>query len=54
MYQATYRQDAEGQIKIAGIFAAVPYGINRIGGPNIETREAAVEAFRPSSALRQE
>jgi molybdopterin adenylyltransferase len=35
-----------------GIFAAVPYCIDLIGGPYIETNEALVKAFRPKSALR--
>jgi molybdopterin adenylyltransferase len=33
-----------------GIFAAVPYCIDLIGGPYIETHEAVVKAFRPKSA----
>jgi len=36
-----------------GIFAAVPYCIDLIGGPYIETHEAVVRAFRPKSALRK-
>ncbi len=36
-----------------GIFAAVPYCIDLIGGPYIETNEAVIKAFRPKSALRQ-
>lgn len=35
-----------------GIFAAVPYCIDLIGGPYIETNEAVIKAFRPKSALR--
>jgi molybdopterin adenylyltransferase len=35
-----------------GVFAAVPYCIDLIGGPYIETREAVVKAFRPKSAVR--
>jgi molybdopterin adenylyltransferase len=35
-----------------GIFAAVPYCIDLLGGPYIETDEARVKAFRPKSALR--
>ena len=35
-----------------GIFAAVPYCIDLIGGPYIETEESLVKAFRPKSALR--
>jgi molybdopterin adenylyltransferase len=35
-----------------GVFAAVPYCIDLIGGPYIETNEAVVKAFRPKSATR--
>ena len=35
-----------------GVFAAVPYCVDLIGGPYIETDEARVKAFRPKSALR--
>jgi molybdopterin adenylyltransferase len=35
-----------------GIFAAVPYCIDLIGGPYLETREAVVKAFRPKSAVK--
>jgi molybdopterin adenylyltransferase len=35
-----------------GIFAAVPYCIDLIGGPYIETNQALVKAFRPKSALK--
>jgi molybdopterin adenylyltransferase len=35
-----------------GVFAAVPYCIDLIGGPYIETEEALVKAFRPKSAQR--
>ena len=35
-----------------GVFAAVPYCIDLIGGPYVETDEALVKAFRPKSALR--
>jgi len=45
------KDDAGGQI-VHGIFAAVPYCIDLIGGPYIETREAVVKAFRPKSAVR--
>jgi molybdopterin adenylyltransferase len=37
---------------VPGIFAAVPYCIDLIGGPYLETDEAACKAFRPKSALR--
>src|SRR5213082_2454575 len=36
-----------------GVFAAVPYCIDLIGGPYIETNEALVKSFRPKSALRK-
>jgi len=45
-------RDADGKTVIAGIFAAVPYCIDLIGGPYIETNEAVVKAFRPKSAIR--
>jgi molybdopterin adenylyltransferase len=38
---------------LEGIFAAVPYCIDLIGGPYIETHESVVKAFRPKSALRK-
>jgi molybdopterin adenylyltransferase len=37
---------------VPGIFAAVPYCIDLIGGPYIETDEAVCKAFRPKSAIR--
>ena len=45
-------RNADGKIVIAGIFAAVPYCIDLIGGPYVETDEAVVKAFRPKSAIR--
>ena len=36
-----------------GVFAAVPYCIDLVGGPYIETHEAVCKAFRPKSALRK-
>jgi molybdopterin adenylyltransferase len=42
----------EGRSIVAGIFAAVPYCIDLIGGPYIETRDEVVKAFRPKSAVR--
>ena len=45
-------KDAEGAQKVPGIFAAVPYCIDLIGGPYIETHDAVVKAFRPKSAIR--
>ena len=45
-------RNAEGGTIVAGIFAAVPYCIDLIGGPYLETREEIVKAFRPKSAIR--
>src|SRR6266850_5209438 len=45
-------KDKEGKQIVPGIFAAVPYCIDLIGGPYIETREEVVKAFRPKSAIR--
>ena len=45
-------KDAEGQQLVAGIFAAVPYCIDLIGGPYIETDSAVCAVFRPKSAIR--
>jgi molybdopterin adenylyltransferase len=42
----------DGKPLVAGIFAAVPYCLDLIGGPYLETREAVVKAFRPKSAVR--
>jgi molybdopterin adenylyltransferase len=42
----------EGNTIVAGIFSAVPYCVDLIGGPYIETRAEVVRAFRPKSALR--
>jgi molybdopterin adenylyltransferase len=38
---------------LEGVFAAVPYCIDLIGGPYIETHESVVKAFRPKSAVRK-
>jgi molybdopterin adenylyltransferase len=45
-------RDAEGQVKVPGIFAAVPYCLDLIGAPWIDTDPARVKAFRPKSAVR--
>ena len=45
-------KDAAGKQVVHGIFAAVPYCIDLIGGPYIETNEEVVKAFRPKSAIR--
>ena len=41
-----------GHEKASGIFAAVPYCIDLIGGPYLETRDEVCKAFRPKSAQR--
>ena len=45
-------KNADGSQRIHGIFAAVPYCIDLIGGPYLETQEAVCKAFRPKSAVR--
>jgi len=45
-------KDESGKIIVNGIFAAVPYCIDLIGGPYIETNESIVKSFRPKSAVR--
>jgi len=44
-------KDKDGRQIVPGIFAAVPYCIDLIGGPYIETHEEVVKAFRPKSAI---
>ncbi|GAB3544005.1 molybdopterin adenylyltransferase [Noviherbaspirillum agri] len=46
-------KDTDGKQVVSGIFAAVPYCIDLIGGPYIETDESVCKAFRPKSAIRQ-
>lgn len=45
-------RDADGKASVHGIFAAVPYCVDLIGGPYIETVDAVCKAFRPKSAVR--
>jgi molybdopterin adenylyltransferase len=45
-------KDESGKTVVSGIFAAVPYCIDLIGGPYIETNDEVVKAFRPKSAIR--
>jgi molybdopterin adenylyltransferase len=47
------RETLQGLPEVPGIFAAVPYCIDLIGGPYIETRDEVVKAFRPKSAVRK-
>ena len=43
---------ADGKQQVNGIFAAVPYCIDLIGGPYLETDAAVCQAFRPKTAIR--
>ena len=43
---------ADSESVMAGIFGAVPYCIDLIGGPYLETHEAVCKAFRPKAAIR--
>ncbi|OHC61775.1 MAG: molybdopterin adenylyltransferase [Rhodocyclales bacterium RIFCSPLOWO2_02_FULL_63_24] len=45
-------RNADGSQRVPGIFAAVPYCLDLIGGPYVETHETVVKAFRPKSAVR--
>ncbi len=45
-------RDADGRVVVPGIFAAVPYCLDLIGGPYVETDETVCKAFRPKSATR--
>ena len=45
-------KDINGQQVVHGIFAAVPYCVDLIGGPYMETRDEMCKAFRPKSAIR--
>ncbi len=47
-------KDADGAQLVGGIFAAVPYCVDLIGGPYMETHGAVCKAFRPKSALRSQ
>ena len=45
-------KNAQGQVLVNGIFAAVPYCIDLIGGPYLQTQDEVCKAFRPKSAIR--
>ncbi len=45
-------RNEDGEVIMPGIFAAVPYCVDLIGGPYIETDDAVCKAFRPKSAIR--
>jgi molybdopterin adenylyltransferase len=46
-------KNEEGKSIVPGIFAAVPYCIDLIGGPYIETNEEVIKVFRPKSAIKK-
>ena len=45
-------KDDSGAVHVPGIFAAVPYCIDLIGGPYLQTVDSVCKAFRPKSAQR--
>ena len=45
-------RDADGKPAVSGVFAAVPYCVDLIGGPYLETDPEVCAAFRPKSARR--
>lgn len=45
-------KNADGSVRVNGIFAAVPYCVDLIGGPYIETHEEVIKAWRPKNAVR--
>jgi molybdopterin adenylyltransferase len=45
-------KDDQGKVKVAGIFASVPYCLQLLEGPYVETHPSVVAAFRPKSAIR--
>jgi len=45
-------READGKAAVPGIFAAVPYCIDLIGGPYLETNDEVCKSFRPKSAVR--
>ncbi|MBN9372441.1 molybdopterin adenylyltransferase [Hydrogenophaga sp. YM1] len=45
-------KNADGSVRVNGIFSAVPYCIDLIGGPYIETHDEVIKAWRPKNAVR--
>ena len=45
-------KDEQGKALVQGIFAAVPYCIDLLGGPYIETKDEFCSSFRPQTALK--
>ncbi|EKS1844906.1 molybdopterin adenylyltransferase [Cronobacter muytjensii] len=46
-------KDEHGHVKVSGIFSSVPYCIQLLDGPYVETNADVVAAFRPKSAIRE-
>lgn len=46
-------KDDKGNVKVTGIFASVPYCVQLLDGPYVETDPARVVSFRPKSARRE-
>ncbi|AVV36632.1 MULTISPECIES: molybdopterin adenylyltransferase [Pantoea] len=46
-------KDEQGKVKVHGIFASVPYCLQLLEGPYVETHPDVVAAFRPKSAIRE-
>jgi molybdopterin adenylyltransferase len=46
------KEPGPGRAPVAGIFAAIPYCIDLLGGPYLETHDEVCKAFRPKSAVR--
>ncbi|QGF28287.1 molybdopterin adenylyltransferase [Pantoea eucalypti] len=46
-------KDEQGNVKVHGIFASVPYCLQLLDGPYVETHREVVAAFRPKSAIRE-
>ena len=45
-------KNADGTVRVNGIFSAVPYCIDLIGGPYLETHDEVIKAWRPKTAVR--
>ena len=45
-------KNPDGSVRVNGIFAAVPYCIDLIGGPYLETHDEVIKAWRPKNAVR--
>lgn len=45
-------KNTDGSVRVNGIFAAVPYCIDLIGGPYLETNDEVVKGWRPKNAVR--